>query len=29
MQRTLSTETTQKIGEVVKLNGWVNVRRGG
>jgi aspartyl-tRNA synthetase len=27
MQRTLSTETTSKVGETVKLNGWVNNRR--
>jgi len=25
--RTLSTKTTKKVGEEVKLNGWVNVRR--
>jgi len=27
MQRTISIETTKKIGETVKLNGWVHVRR--
>ncbi len=27
MHRTISTETTQKVGETVKLNGWVNNRR--
>lgn len=27
MPRTLSSETTQKVGETVKLNGWVNARR--
>lgn len=27
MQRTISLETTQKIGETIKLNGWVNSRR--
>jgi aspartyl-tRNA synthetase len=27
MNRTLSTDTTQKVGETVKLNGWVNNRR--
>jgi len=27
MIRTLSTETTKKVGETVKLNGWVNARR--
>jgi aspartyl-tRNA synthetase len=27
MNRTISTETTKKVGENVKLNGWVNVRR--
>ena len=27
MQRTISTETIKKVGETVKLNGWVHVRR--
>lgn len=27
MQRTISIETTQKVGEQIKLNGWVHVRR--
>ena len=27
MTRTLSTQTIQKIGETIKLNGWVNARR--
>ncbi|MFC1622661.1 aspartate--tRNA ligase, partial [Patescibacteria group bacterium] len=27
MNRTISTETTQKVGKEVKLNGWVHVRR--
>ena len=27
MPRTLSIETSKKIGETVKLNGWVNARR--
>jgi len=27
MNRTLSTETIKKVGETVKLNGWVNNRR--
>ena len=27
MLRTISMETTQKVGETVKLNGWVNSRR--
>jgi aspartyl-tRNA synthetase len=27
MQRTISTDTTSKVGVEVKLNGWVNVRR--
>ncbi|PIP29339.1 aspartate--tRNA(Asn) ligase [Candidatus Kuenenbacteria bacterium CG23_combo_of_CG06-09_8_20_14_all_36_9] len=27
MNRTLSADTPKKVGEIVKLNGWVNVRR--
>ena len=27
MNRTISTETTEKVGETVRLNGWVNNRR--
>ena len=27
MNRTISTETIKKVGETVKLNGWVHVRR--
>src|SRR3989338_8177061 len=27
MTRTLSTQTIKKIGETIKLNGWVNARR--
>ena len=27
MNRTLSTETIKKVGETIKLNGWVNARR--